>query len=399
MADNYTYYDLVTATGVVVPDTAAVRTDVEAEYKRIFGADLDVSPETPQGRLIEVNALSRSNTVMFNALVANQINPDVATGVFLDALAALTDCYRAKATKSTVAATLTGAAGTVIPARARARTTAGDVFYLENAVTLPLSGIATGTFLSRDDGPVAAPAGSLTSIADGILGWETVSNPAAAVLGAEEQSDRDFRIMRRRTLFSGAAYLGALESAVWRVDNVKGVLALDNPTGDIVVKENVSLKPHSVYVAAYGGKDEDIALALYKTKTAGADYNGNTAVTVKDPNNGRSYAVTFQRPKEVVIQVEITVVANSAVPDVQAAVKDAISAYEQGELANIGGLDIGADVSPFEIGGAVACLVPGVYVKSVLIAKLNETPGVADIAIHGDEIARIPQTTVTVHLE
>lgn len=361
MADNYTYYDLVTATGVIVPDTADLRSEVEAEYKRIFGADLDVSPETPQGRLIEVNALGRSNAIMLNALTANQINPDVATGVFLDAIAALTDCYRAKATKSMVT--------------------------------------ATGIFLSRDDGPVAAPAASLINIVDGVLSWETVNNDAAAILGAEEQSDRDLRIRRRRTLFTGATYLGALESVVWRVPNVQGVLALDNPTGETVVKDFVTLKPHSVYVAVHGGADAEIALALYKTKTVGADYNGNTTVTIHDPENHRPYEVTFQRPNEVIIEVEVRVVVESAIANVKEAIQKAVIDYEQGNIPNIGGLNIGTDVSPFEIAGAIAAQVPGVYIKSVLIAKLNETPGVADIAINADEIARIPASAVTINLE
>lgn len=398
MADNYTYYDLVTSTGVVVPDTAVLRQDVAAEYKRIFGADLDVSPETPQGRLIEVNALNRSNTIMLNALMANQINPDVATGVFLDAIAALTDCYRVKATKSTVTGTLTGAAGTVIPAGARARTMAGDIFYLENAVTLPLSGVGTGIFLSRADGSVAAPAGSLNSIADGILGWETVHNDTAAVLGADEQSDRDLRIQRRRTLFTGAAYLGALQSAVWRVPNVKGVLALDNNSGETVTKDNVSLKPHSIYVAVYGGEDDAIALALYKTKTVGADYNGNTVVAIRESENGREYAVTFNRPTVINIKVEITIEAVTPASDLTQSVQDAIAAYEAGLITNIEGLNIGVDVSPFELGAAIVSQISGVLVRNVRIAKIEDELAIANIEIHADEIARIPAASVVVNV-
>lgn len=398
MAD-YDYYDLVTSQGLIVPDTAEIKKDVEAVFKEVFGAELDVSPATPQGRLIEVNALSRINTVRFNALVANQINPNVATGAFLDAIAALTDCYRSGATQSRVTATLTGADGTVVPAGVIARTSAGDDFYLENDVTLALDGKGTGVFLSMEKGPVPAPANSLNTIIDGILGWETVTNDLGAVLGADEQSDRDFRIMRYRTLFTGAGYTGAMESALWRVPNVTGVLVMDNRTNETVVKNDVSLKPHSVYAAVYGGADEDVALALYKTKTVGADYNGDTTVTVRDPSNGRSYTVVFQRPKEVDIEVTVTVEAASVVPNVKEAVKEAVLDYALGRLDNMKGLNIGADVSPFEIGGAVACRVPGIYVKSVAIARLNETPAKEEIAIKGDEIARIAAGAITVNLE
>ena len=54
MAD---YYDYITNRGVIVPDTSTVLSDVENEFKSVFGNDLDVSPETVQGRLIEMIAI------------------------------------------------------------------------------------------------------------------------------------------------------------------------------------------------------------------------------------------------------------------------------------------------------------------------------------------------------
>lgn len=397
MADTYDYYNLVTSTGVIVPDTADLRQDVEDEYKRIFGADLDVSPETPQGRLIEVGALGRSNVVMLNALTANQINPDIATGNFLDAIAALTDCYRDSATKSRVEATLTGTAGIVIPAGSRARTAAGDVFFLENDVTIALNGTATGSFLSTEDGPVGAPARSLTNIVDGVLGWKTVSNEAAAVLGAAEQSDRDLRIKRRRTLFTGSSYLGSIESALWQVPNVQGVLVMDNNTRTAVTKDRVTLAPHSIYACVYGGADQDIAMALYKVKTVGAAYNGATSVNITDPSNGRKYPVTFQRPVEIMVKAEITLEINTPISDVTQAVLDAIAAYEAGLVPNIEGLNIGVDVSPFELGAAIVSQISGVLVRNVRIAKVADALQTANIEIHANEIARIPAGSVVVN--
>lgn len=399
MADNtYKYYDFIDGTGIIVPDTDKVRAGVEALFKEVFGNGLDVSPETPQGRLIEIFTLERMDAVRLNAQVANQINPDVATGNFLDAIGALTDSQRAAAVKSRVEARLTGAPGAYIPAGALARTAAGDDFYLENGVSLSLTGQGLGVFLSSQAGPVPAPAGSLNTIVNGVLGWETVTNDAPAVLGSHTHSDRDFRIMRRRTLFTGANYLGAMESALWRVPNVRGVLVLDNPTGETVTKDLVTLKPHSVYACVYGGKNEDIALALYKTKTVGAGYNGDVAVTVKDPLNGRDYQVYFQRPYVVNVKVEITIEANSPAGNITQAVLNAIAKYQAGEIANVQGLNIGVDVSPFELAAAIVSQISGVLVRNVRVAKTANELQTANIEIHASEIARIPAASVVVNL-
>mgnify|MGYP006974687605 CR=1 FL=1 len=59
MAELYSY---INSSGVIVPDTEDLQSEVEQEYKDTFGEDLDVTPETPQGRLI-IRTRSRSGPV------------------------------------------------------------------------------------------------------------------------------------------------------------------------------------------------------------------------------------------------------------------------------------------------------------------------------------------------
>ena len=79
-------YQYIDTTGVIVPDTATIQSEVEGEYKAVFGQDLVVTPNTPQGVLITAEVAARSNVVRNNAALANQINPNLAGGVFLDAI-------------------------------------------------------------------------------------------------------------------------------------------------------------------------------------------------------------------------------------------------------------------------------------------------------------------------
>ena len=108
-------YNYVTNTGVVVADTSATLTEVETEFKDVFGQDLVTDAETPEGAWINAEVTSRQSVARNNAAIANQINPNLAGGVFLDALWALTGGQRRAATRSTVTATLSGVAATNHP--------------------------------------------------------------------------------------------------------------------------------------------------------------------------------------------------------------------------------------------------------------------------------------------
>jgi uncharacterized phage protein gp47/JayE len=196
-----TPYQYLTANGTIVPDTSDILSEVQGEYTSVFGSDLNTDPSTPQGVLITAETLARAQVVQNNAALANQINPNIAGGTFLDAIMALTGVQRTAQTQTVVTnVTVTGVPGTVIPEGSRAQTAAGDLFASLEAVTLPSGGSTTVNFASVEYGPIPCAANALNAIsAGGILGWETVDNnpsgtPASTTtLGATTQSDQAAR--------------------------------------------------------------------------------------------------------------------------------------------------------------------------------------------------------------
>lgn len=392
MAELYNY---ITSSGVIVPDTEAIQEEVEQEYKSTFGADLDVTPETPQGRLIELDTRLRSEVLQCAAEVANVINPNLAYGVFLDAICALTGCYRKNATRSTVTATLGGVAGTVIPANSLATTEDySKVFYLVNDATIGVDGTVDAVFNAQDYGAVSLDAGELNRIKTGVLGWETITNANPATLGREGESDGSLKERRVNTLFSGTALLGAIKSKLYNIEGVKSLFVDHNYRNIPRTLKGVTFKPHSVYACVYGGSDEDIAMALYTSVIC--DFTGNTNVTITDPSNQQQYEVSFQRPEEVQIDVKVYIKVSTGVGDVTGSVKQAIEDYQDGLIENIDGLKIGQDVSPFEIASAINIEVPGVFVQQVQIAKHGESLSTAAIDITIGEIARISTDNIAI---
>lgn len=83
MADDLITY--ITSSGIVVPNTDNVISELQTEWTNQFGAQLSLDSSTPQGRIIETQAMIRKGTLGACAMVANQLNPNQAFGIFLDA--------------------------------------------------------------------------------------------------------------------------------------------------------------------------------------------------------------------------------------------------------------------------------------------------------------------------
>lgn len=372
-------YNFIDETGVIVADTSAQQAEIEAEYQAVFGADLDLDPETPEGILIAAEATSRAGIATNNAQLANQINPNRAGGTFLDALWALTGGARAAAAPSTFSTPpdLTGVSGTLIPAGTRAANSDGDEFESLAPVTIT-GGVASVAFASVETGAIVCGIDDLTTIITSILGWETITNSVAATLGTATQSDISARSERNGTLGAqGSGLAVAVFSAVRAVADVTSLTFRENETASPISAtppDNVDLVANSIWVCVSGGTDAAVASALLGAKSGGCNWNnGNSgnpiSEVVVDPTSGQSYTVLFDRPELIPVLYEVTILS-STVTNPSDVVKQAILAYANGELDGEEGLVTGADVSPFEASGAVNVVEPGITVTKVEVTTV-----------------------------
>lgn len=363
-------YQYIDVTGVIIPDTSEILSDVQVEFRNVFGADLILTPDTPQGVLAAAEALARTEVVNNNAAVANQINPNIAAGIFLDAIMALTGMQRGTATPTVVyGVLLTGVAGTVIPAGTIAKTAAGDQFQSVADVTLSAGGTASVNFRSVATGSVPAVVNTLNSVVTSVLGWETVTNPntIAPTPGTNTQSDQAARALRDNTLaFQAISLPEAITSALYATKGVTSLKFQENISDSTQTINGISMISHSIYVCIAGGLDHDVAVALLENKSSGCGWNGNTAVVVSEPASGQLYTVLFDRPAQVGILIEVTT-PNGSAPDITRAILD----YANGTITGLAGFTVGAHVSPFEIAGAIMSELPAIYVKLVRISILS----------------------------
>lgn len=390
-------FNYIVPTGVIVPDTSELRADVEGEWKSAFGQDLVVTSETPQGVMITAEVEARDATARNNAELANQINPDIAGGIFLDAIWRLTRGNRRPATRSTmIGVQFRGIPSTIIPAGSYATVEAtGAQFQTLIDLVIGSDGLVIGDMVSEDAGPIAAPIGGLNQVASSVLGWEQVYNPIAAVPGSLVESDVASRRRRRQTLALQSVSLPeAITSRLYNIDGVRSLSFRENVSKQDMVIDSITLGPNSIYVCVEGGTDTEVATALLNSKSGGANWNGSIAVGIIEPFSKQSYTVRFDRPIERQYFARITVRSTNL--DAQTIVPAAIAAYTAGELEGDTGLVIGADVSPFELSGAINEVEPRIFVAKVEISTdgTNWSSNVSPIAIN--EVARLPASAIQV---
>lgn len=396
-------YQYIFETGVIVPDTSDLRDDVVQEYKDIFGEDLIVTSNTPQGLLIDAETLSRAAVVANNAQLANQINPNEAGGVFLDATYKLTGGQRnAQKFTKIIGVNLTGVPDTVIPQGSQAQDSVNDyIFQSLTQVTLDGSGLASVDFQCVTAGAIFVAANTLTTIVEGgVLGWETVNNPNASTtpnLGSETGDDEITRNKRRVELALQGISLS--EAIISNLNALTGVTSLSyrtNRTNAPVVIDGVTLVANSIYVCVDGGDDTAIATVLDR-KTAGLAFNGAVTVNVTDPFSGQIIPVKFDRPTVIQILVKATVKQNEEVQNLETSVRNAIVDYATGKLSQEQGLIVGQSVSCFELAGAVNREYPGIFIQNMetsLTSPVNYSND--EILIGINQKAVIVDTNITV---
>lgn len=392
-------YQYINLTGVIVPDTSTLLLEVENEFKTALGQDLVTTSNTPQGVLIVAEVLARSNVIDNNAALANQINPQLAGGVFLDAIWALTGGQRLAATRSVVpGVALAGLPGTVIPAGSQAAIADGTLFQSVSGVVLDGAGHGTVNFQALDAGPVAVNVGALTQIVTGVLGWDAVTNATAATLGRNQESDLAARQRRRETLsLQNVALPEAITSALYDTPNVRSLSFRENVTDTALSVDGVTLLPHSIFVCVDGGTDAAVAATLLANKSLGANWNGTTTVNVTNAISGQVYPVKFARPAVLDVQARITVRNLGSATNIAAAVQQAVADFAAGRIEGERGFVVGASVSAFELAGAVTRQVTGVYVQRVEVSLLTPTVwSTNEIPIAINQIAAILAANVQV---
>lgn len=327
--------------------------------------DWNLDPDSPDGQKLGIEAEMFAN--LDEGLVAayRSKDPDSATGEALRNLGKISGVQIRAATYSVAPITVTGTAGTAIPANSQIRSRIDNTVWLTTAViVIGVSQSASGFATCATSGRVLASAGELTIIGTPYPGWSSVTNGEAAA-GEAAESDVEFRVRRNNSVsLAGSNMKDNMQAAVANVPGVTDVKILENSSDDPVDPDGIPYT--AIALIVNGGSDADVGLAMYtkynpgtpmyprySTKTdTWVDPPGATGVKVEvnSPVTGNRETMTFQRAVGLPVHVAVGVQRKGNLPsNIEQLIKDAIVedskrtlfSGEQVTGFNQGGYDIG----------------------------------------------------------
>jgi hypothetical protein len=387
-------------TGLVLPAEAAILAGVSADINAAFGGGVNPALNTPQGQLAQSMAAIIGDKNNLLAEYVNQINPDVADGRMQDAIARIYFLDRNPALPTTIQVTCVGLAGTVIPVGAMVSDGNSNLYSCTQAGTIPAGGSITLSFACTATGPTAVPAS--VSIYKTIIGWDTATL-VSGVVGQNVESRAAFEYRRKQSVaLNGKGSLPSIYANVFAVSGVLDVYVAENTTSSPITlgTTNYSLLPHSIYVAAVGGASADIASAIWLRKDCGADYNGNTSVTVTDTSGYNipypAYTVKYQIPTAQPILFAVQIANNASLPSnivslVQNAIISAFAGGDGGTRARIG-----STIYASRYYAPVAAVATNVSILSLLIGTTSAT--LASLTVGIDQTPTVTAANISVTL-
>lgn len=388
------------ATGLVLPAEADILAGVSADINAAFGGGVNPAINTPQGQLSQSLAAIIGDKNNLLAEYVGQINPDVADGRMQDAIARIYFLDRNPALPTTIQVTCVGLVGTVIPVGAMVSDSSGNIYSCTQAGTIPVGGSITLAFACTVSGPTAIPAS--VSIYKTIIGWDTATF-VSGVVGQAVETRAAFEYRRKQSVaLNGKGSLPSIYANVFAVSGVLDVYVAENTTNAAITvgSTSYSLAPHSIYVAAVGGASANIASAIWLRKDCGADYNGNTSVTVTDTSGYNipypTYTVKYQIPSAQPILFAVQIANNASLPSnivslVQNAIISAFAGGDGGTRARIG-----STIYASRYYAPVAAVATNVSILSLLIGTSSAT--LSSLTVGIDQTPTVTASNISVTL-
>jgi hypothetical protein len=390
----------VTAQGLIIRTQAEVLERIKAKLRQEFpGIDLS---EGPEHQIAEIVAEEIGEQWEALAAVFSVQGKDAA-GLALDQVSALTGTERRAATRSTVLATVTLAAGATLEAGAVAAVAADPDAQFRTTETVTNGGGAPAdidvTMEAVQTGPVAAPADSLTAIVTPRAGWSAVTNAADASLGRVVAGDVELRAQRRVELAgAGLRSYAAIRAALSELEGVIAVAVRYNETliTDVDGRPAKSFEP-----IVWAGSPPPsavanlVAQAVWDHKPEGiASWGvGSTVGTAVDADTGESKSIEYTAATALPVHVDLEVVLDGAQGDewqtqVKAAIVARAAEYSVGDrvyasqliaavLDDVAGVEAVTDLDVGTAPSPSASLVTPAYYEVPSIVAGNITITVA----------------------
>ena len=392
------------STGFIAPAESAILSGVTLDMNAAFGGNLNFTNlETPQGQLASSQAAIIGDCYDQFTFLTSQMDPAFSSGRFQDGIGRIYFITRNPAVATAVQCNCLGLQGVVIPSGSLAQDVSGNLYSCSQTGTIASNGTISLPFQCTIPGPIACPVAAIGPTPyQTIPGWDSVTNPAAGVVGQNVESRSAFEARRQQSVAQNSS--NTLVSLIGSVLSLPGVISaygVENTAPAPVVLGDYTLAPNSMLIVVSGGIAASIAQVIFSKKPPGCSYNGNTTVNITLTTGYvapyPTYAVTFCIPTPVTISFIVTLANNSLVPSnylalVQAAIVNAFSGGDGGPQATIAGT-----IYASRFYAPIAALGPWVNILSIVVSNGIGQSG-SSVTMNVDQVPVTATGSVTASL-
>lgn len=296
--------DIIDANGLQVKTFTEIRQDLETGLRAIYGADINLDQNSPDGQLVGIIAQAATDLRELLVQINNSFDPDQALGRLLDERVVINNIERIGGTYTIQPISITTDRTVSLQGLDAAfndpngtgytvQDDSGNRFILVDSETFT-AGTYSRNFRAQEIGQVEVITGTITTPVTVVQGVTAINNPSAALeIGQREETDSQLRVRRQRSVaLASNGYLNGLLGDILALDGVTAAKLYENYTD---TTDGDGIPPHSTWLIVEGGANEDIAKTYYENKSYGSGMLGAVDVDILTAS-GAIFTALFDRP-------------------------------------------------------------------------------------------------------
>ena len=281
------------------------------EYKAIYGQDIDLDQESPDGQRVAIEAQARADIEAALQWLYSQMDPDFNTGDMQQVIAKLHGLYLRPGSRSQRDLMVATDRPVLLYSGYKIRDQTNQVWFVRQNVTIP-TGASTVTFFAQNFGKVTGlTADTFTQLTPepGVL---NIISDAPVVVGRDEETPEEFRQRRNRSLENPAT--GSTGAIFAKVAQLPGVTDLNIDENDTKIDDAITGIPaNSIWLVVEGGAISEIVETMVKQKGGGTGTKGSVTgryiETLVRPDGTTlqiAHDMTFDRPIYTPLHIQLT---------------------------------------------------------------------------------------------
>ncbi|WJM94082.1 baseplate J/gp47 family protein [Pseudomonas brenneri] len=374
----------VTEQGFTTKTVPEITANLNSRFIGAFGTQFDVSPTSPDGQCIGIMAEVLGDMWEKAEAAYNSYSPSDTFGIGLDKVVELNGVTRITNRPTSVAITLSGTAGSVVPAGYVIRTDDKLDFATVALAVLP----AIVTAVCTTQGAIKIVAGDVHMLSAPIDGLTSAVNLEPGITGIVREEDPALRSRREgSTISRGTNSKDTIYEAV-RALNLPYIRIVENNTNATV--DGIPAK--SFLTVVEGGTPQEVSRAIYENKPQGAQAFGSIITTILD-SKGYPHEIGISRPYAVDVSMQVSI------SNLPGASIDSATLAQEALVAHTNNLNISETVYWGNLFPAILSAVPNIKVNSILIKlTVGGTFAMVDLPISAQQRARTDASKVVVNV-